>query len=235
MPVAVAGNVGTALTLARRHARPGRRPWSARSSSFQLEDTVEFAPEGAVLLNLAPDHLDRHGTFEAYRAAKLRVFAHQGNDDVAVAPLGLGVEDLGGCARRVCFGDGPQAELSDRAGQLWWDDEPLIAVEEIACAGAQPPQRDGGGRGLPGARRSSPTPCAPALRTFAGVEHRLEEVATIDGVALRQRLQGHQRRLDARRARELRRAGPPDPRRRGKGQDFAPLRAPWPSAAPAST
>ena len=68
-----------------------------------------FAPEGAVLLNLQPDHLDRHGTFEDYRAAKLRVFANQGNDDVAVAPVGLGVEDLGGCARRVCFGAGRPA------------------------------------------------------------------------------------------------------------------------------
>ena len=57
-----------------------------------------------MLLNVAPDHLDRHGTFDAYLAAKLQVFARQGNDDVAVAPVGLGVEDLGGCARRVCFG-----------------------------------------------------------------------------------------------------------------------------------
>ncbi len=73
-------------------------------SSFQLEDTVAFAPEVAVLTNLEPDHLDRHGTFDAYVAAKLKVFTNQGNDDVAVAPEGLGVEDLGGCARRVCFG-----------------------------------------------------------------------------------------------------------------------------------
>ena len=94
-PVAVAGNVGTALS-----SLVGRLPQDAtvvcEVSSFQLEDAVEFAPEGAVLLNLAPDHLDRHGTFEAYSTAKLRVFAHQGNDDVAVAPLGLGIEDLGG-------------------------------------------------------------------------------------------------------------------------------------------
>ena len=54
-----------------------------------------------MLLNLTADHLDRHGTLEAYRDAKLQVFARQGNDDVAVAPLGLGIEDLGGCARRV--------------------------------------------------------------------------------------------------------------------------------------
>src|SRR3712207_7704971 len=46
-------------------------------SSFQLEDSEAFAPECAVLLNLAEDHLDRHGTFEDYRAAKMRIFERQ--------------------------------------------------------------------------------------------------------------------------------------------------------------
>ena len=54
------------------------------ASSFQLEDTDYFSPECAVFINLAPDHLDRHGTLESYLAAKLRIFANQGNDDVAV-------------------------------------------------------------------------------------------------------------------------------------------------------
>jgi UDP-N-acetylmuramoylalanine--D-glutamate ligase len=179
--VAVAGNVGTALS-----SFVGRLPEAAtvvcEVSSFQLEDAVEFAPEGAVLLNLAPDHLDRHGTFEAYSAAKLRVFAHQGNDDVAVAPLGLGVEDLGGCARRVCFGDGPQAELSDRAGQLWWADEPLIGVDELALRGLHNRRNAMAAAAVCLARGIEADAVRSALRTFAGVEHRLEEVATIDGV-----------------------------------------------------
>jgi UDP-N-acetylmuramoylalanine--D-glutamate ligase len=151
-------------------------------SSFQLEDTLEFAPEGAVLLNLQPDHLDRHGTFEAYRAAKLKVFANQGNDDVAVAPVGLGVEDLGGCARRVCFGDGPQAELSDRAGQLWWAEEPLLDVEEIGLRGLHNRRNAMAAAAICLARGIEPDAVRSALRTFAGVEHRLEEVASIDGV-----------------------------------------------------
>jgi UDP-N-acetylmuramoylalanine--D-glutamate ligase len=179
--VAVAGNVGTALS-----SFVGRLPEAAtvvcEVSSFQLEDAVEFAPEGAVLLNLAPDHLDRHGTFEAYSAAKLRVFAHQGNDDVAVAPLGLGVEDLGGCARRVCFGDGPQAELSDRAGQLWWADEPLIGDDELALRGLHNRRNAMAAAAICLARGIEADAVRSALRTFAGVEHRLEEVATIDGV-----------------------------------------------------
>ena len=56
------------------------------ASSFQLEDTVAFAPECAVLLNLEPDHIDRHGTFEAYRDAKMRIFANQGPGDLAIQP-----------------------------------------------------------------------------------------------------------------------------------------------------
>ena len=180
-PVAVAGNVGTALSSLVGRLAPDATV-VCEVSSFQLEDAVEFAPEGAVLLNLAPDHLDRHGTFEAYSAAKLRVFAHQGNDDVAVAPLGLGIEDLGGCARRVCFGDGPQAELSDRAGQLWWDDEPLMAVEEIGLRGLHNRRNAMAAAAICLARGIEADAVRSALRSFAGVEHRLEEVDTIDGV-----------------------------------------------------
>jgi UDP-N-acetylmuramoylalanine--D-glutamate ligase len=180
-PVAVAGNVGTALSSL-VGALPEAATVVCEVSSFQLEDAVEFAPEGAVLLNLAPDHIDRHGTFEAYTAAKLRVFAHQGNDDVAVAPLGLGVEDLGGCARRVCFGDGPQAELSDRAGQLWWAEEPLLDVEEIGLRGLHNRRNAMAAAAICLARGIEPDAVRSALRTFAGVEHRLEEVASIDGV-----------------------------------------------------
>jgi UDP-N-acetylmuramoylalanine--D-glutamate ligase len=181
LPVAVAGNVGTALSSLVGHV-PDAATVVCEVSSFQLEDAVEFAPEGAVLLNLAPDHLDRHGTFEAYTRAKLRVFAHQGNDDVAVAPLGLGVEDLGGCARRVCFGDGPQAELSDRAGHLWWADEPLLAVEELPLRGLHNRRNAMAAAAICLARGIEPDAVRAGLRTFAGVEHRLEDVATIEGV-----------------------------------------------------
>jgi UDP-N-acetylmuramoylalanine--D-glutamate ligase len=181
LPVAVAGNVGTALS-SQVGAIADAATVVCEVSSFQLEDTVEFAPEGAVLLNLAPDHLDRHGTFAAYTAAKLRVFANQGNDDVAVAPLGLGIEDLGGCARRVCFGDGPQAELSDRAGQLWWDDEPLLGVDELALRGLHNRRNAMAAAAICLARGIDPDAVRAGLRTFAGVEHRLEDVATIDGV-----------------------------------------------------
>ena len=80
---AVAGNVGTPLSSLVGQLAPDAVV-VCEASSFQLEDTVAFAPECAVLLNLEPDHIDRHGTFEAYREAKMRVFANQGPDDVAI-------------------------------------------------------------------------------------------------------------------------------------------------------
>jgi UDP-N-acetylmuramoylalanine--D-glutamate ligase len=177
--VEVAGNVGSALTGSVGRLAAGT-VIVCEASSFQLEDAVEFAPEGAVLLNVQPDHLDRHGTFEDYVGAKLRVFARQGNDDVAVAPAGFDVEDLGGCARRVPFG--PGGELDDRAGWLWWDEQPLVAHEEIRLRGAHNRDNAAAAAAIALARGVSIDAVRAGLRSFAGVEHRLEEVATVAGV-----------------------------------------------------
>jgi UDP-N-acetylmuramoylalanine--D-glutamate ligase len=225
LPVTVAGNVGTALSTYVDALAP-EAVVVCEVSSFQLEDTLEFAPEGAVLLNVAPDHLDRHGTFEAYRAAKLRVFANQGNDDVAVAPAGLGVEDLGGCARRVCFGTGAGAEMSERAGQLWWADEPLLASAEIRLCGAHNRLNAMAAAAVCLARGVDPDAVRDGLRTFAGVEHRLEEVATLDGV-----LYVNDSKATNVDSTLVALASFDRPVHvilggRGKGQDFAPLRAP---------
>src|SRR5215208_4104215 len=122
----VVGNVGTALSTLAGTGLPAATTIVLEASSFQLEDSERFAPDAGVLLNLAEDHLDRHGTFEAYRAAKLEVFARQPPGTVAVAPEELAADELGGRARRVCFGAGPGARFADRAGQLWWDEQPLL-------------------------------------------------------------------------------------------------------------
>jgi UDP-N-acetylmuramoylalanine--D-glutamate ligase len=179
LPVAVAGNVGTAVSGLVGELGE-RATVVCEASSFQLEDTLAFAPEGAVLLNVESDHLDRHGTLDDYLAAKLQAFARQRNDDVAVYPLGLDVEDLGGCARRVPFGAG--GELDDRAGHLWWDDEPLIAHEEIRLRGAHNRANAAAAAAIALARGIDRDAVRAGLRTFAGVEHRLEEVARLDGV-----------------------------------------------------
>jgi UDP-N-acetylmuramoylalanine--D-glutamate ligase len=182
VPVAVAGNVGRPLS-----DLVGEIDTAAtivcETSSFQLEDTELFSPEAAVLLNLAPDHLDRHGTYELYVAAKLRVFANQGNDDVAVLPDDLGIPDGGGCARRVPFGTSPEAELADRAGYLWWETRPLLRHDQISLPGEHNRQNAMATAAACLARGIEPDVVAHALSTFKGVAHRLELVAVQDGVA----------------------------------------------------
>jgi len=181
LPVAVAGNVGAAVSGLVGKVEKGTTV-VCEVSSFQLEDTKAFAPEAAVLLNITPDHLDRHGTFAAYRDAKLEIFARQGNDDVAVAPLGIGIEDLGGCARRVCFGEGPGASLSLRAGELWWEEQALLRVDELRLLGAHNVQNAMAAAAVCLARGVEADAVRAGLRSFSGVRHRLEEVASRDGV-----------------------------------------------------
>src|SRR6202011_1418429 len=181
LAVAVAGNVG-APASGLVGALAGTATVVCEASSFQLEDTLAFAPEAAVLLNLSPDHLDRHGSMDAYRAAQLQAFARQANDDVAVAPLGLGIEDLGGCARRVCFGSGPGAALSEHAGSLWWEEQPLLTVGELRLRGSHNVRNAMAAAAVTLVRGVEIDAVRGGLRTFAGVAHRLEDVASAHGV-----------------------------------------------------
>ena len=137
-----------------------------------------------MLLNLAEDHLDRHGTLRGLPSPpSSQAFARQGNDDVAVVPVRPRVEDLGGCARRVCFGDGREAELADRAGQLWWGEEPLLRIDEIRLRGPHNrAERDGRRRGGAGARGRPDAVARRRCATSPASPHRLEEVAERDGV-----------------------------------------------------
>ena len=182
LPVAVAGNVGAAVSGLVGKIDEGVTI-VCEASSFQLEDTLAFAPEAAVLLNIAPDHLDRHGTLDAYLQAKLAVFARQGDDDIAVAPRTLsegghpGVGDLGGCGRPVLFGTGPGAALSQQAGQLWWEERPLLAVSELRLRGPHNVENAMAAAAVCLARGVDPDAVRAGLRSFAGVAHRLEEVA----------------------------------------------------------
>jgi UDP-N-acetylmuramoylalanine--D-glutamate ligase len=178
LPVAVAGNVGTPLTALAGSLEDGVTV-VCEASSFQLEDTESFAPDAAVLLNITEDHLDRHGSIEAYRAAKLQAFARQPADAIAVAPTQL-VGDLGGAARRVAFG--PGGDAAERDGRLWWRDEPLLAVDEIRLRGAHNRENAMAAAAVCLARGVPVSAVREGLAGFAGVAHRLEEVATIGGV-----------------------------------------------------
>jgi UDP-N-acetylmuramoylalanine--D-glutamate ligase len=197
VPVTVAGNVGTPLTSLigadpapptlgspDRPAEAGLAPQTVvvcEASSFQLEDTELFAPEAAVLLNLAEDHLDRHGTFEAYRDAKLQAFARQGPDDLAVLPSALDVA-RGGSARLVRFGHAADADLHTSDGRLLWRGEPLMDASEIRLRGAHNLENAMAAAAVTLARGLEPEAVRAGLASFAGVPHRLEEVATVNGV-----------------------------------------------------
>ena len=178
LPVAVAGNVGTPLA-----ALPGTLGTGAvvvcEASSFQLEDTEAFAPDAAVLLNLAEDHLDRHHTVEAYRAAKLEAFARQPEGAVAVAPVALAAA-LGGRAARVTFG--PGGDLHERDGRLWWREQALMAADDIRLRGRHNRENAMAAAAVCLARGVPVDAVRAGLASFGGVAHRLEEVATRHGV-----------------------------------------------------
>ncbi len=188
MPVAVAGNVGTPLASLAGELDP-ETTVVCECSSFQLEDSKAFAPEVAVLLNFSPDHLDRHGTLDAYLDAKLRIFASQPAGATAIwdadEPVLVGAEipgsadrlrygvecASGDCAVRLADGairdaDGVLIERGDLALAGEHNVRNAMAVTAAALAAGVP--RDAVARGLAG---------------FAGVAHRLEPVAEIDGVA----------------------------------------------------
>jgi UDP-N-acetylmuramoylalanine--D-glutamate ligase len=163
LTVAVAGNVGTPLASLVGALGPDATV-VCEVSSFQAEDSIEFAPDTGLLLNLSEDHLDRHGSFEAYRDAKLRMFARQRPEQVAVAPPGF---ELPGEARRISFGDPGELPLPAREIRLRGPHnlENAMGASAAALAGGVPADAVAG-----------------ALRTFAGVPHRLEEVAEAGGV-----------------------------------------------------
>jgi UDP-N-acetylmuramoylalanine--D-glutamate ligase len=185
-PVAVAGNVGTPLSSL-AGAIDVDATVICEASSFQLEDTTAFAPECAVFLNLAPDHLDRHADLDAYLAAKLRIFVNQDNDDVAVYNAddpALAGTDLGGCARRVAFcrGAAPECEVALAEGTIFHDGEPLLATEELGLFGEHNVSNALAAASAALAMGLDPDAVSEGLRSFAGVPHRLELVAEIEGV-----------------------------------------------------
>jgi UDP-N-acetylmuramoylalanine--D-glutamate ligase len=185
-PVAVAGNVGAPVAGLVGEIEPDATV-VCEASSFQLEDTSLFSPEGAVFLNLAPDHLDRHGDLPAYLDAKLRIFANQGNDDVAVwngdDPELAGV-DLGGCARRIefCRGASPDCEVAAAQGTIFYDGEPLIETVELGIPGEHNVENAMAAAAAALAFGIDRDTVVEGLRSFGGVPHRLEPVAEIGGV-----------------------------------------------------
>jgi UDP-N-acetylmuramoylalanine--D-glutamate ligase len=182
-PAVACGNQGLPLASVVDSVDPAA--WLVvECSSFQLEDVVRFHPRAAVVLNLTPDHLDRHASMDEYRAAKLRIFAAMTADDVAIAPEGWTIP---GAARHRTIREGARRDAADIAwsqGGLHVDRLGLVAPwEAIPLRGRHNRENVMAAAALVAHAAGLSAPeIAAGLASFAGVAHRLEIVGEIDGV-----------------------------------------------------
>jgi UDP-N-acetylmuramoylalanine--D-glutamate ligase len=160
-------------------------------SSFQLERIEEFRPYVSSILNVTPDHLDRHPDLESYMEAKLRILENQTGDDFAV----LNADDEnsfklarhGKCAK-VFFSTRKELEQGAflREGQLFsrWkgEEQKIVDAAEIGIKGPHNLSNAAAACAICAILRVAPQSMQRALRGFAGVEHRLERVAIVSGV-----------------------------------------------------
>jgi UDP-N-acetylmuramoylalanine--D-glutamate ligase len=188
----VGGNIGTPVISMVGESTP--ETWNVLEvSSFQLETIETFHPHIAVILNITPDHLDRHRTLEGYTAAKARIFENQSQQDFAV----LNADDLVGRtlatktkAQVIWFTRKPEARIENSAsvrnGKIVWNrdarEQEIMAVSEIPLKGAHNLENV-----LAAVAAAMLAGCAPgkireAVMQFKAVEHRLEFVAAINGV-----------------------------------------------------
>jgi UDP-N-acetylmuramoylalanine--D-glutamate ligase len=189
----VGGNIGDVLLDDLAKIRPDDRV-VMELSSFQLE-LMTISPAIAAVLNVTPNHLDRHGTMEAYMRAKAQIVLHQRESDIAV----------------LCWDDAGSRELEDAVpGRIVWftmqdiisdgafmagqrlivvgdaseDGDPHILLErpEIPLRGDHNVMNVLAACAITGAAGVSPTVMADVIREFKGVPHRLETVRVLDGV-----------------------------------------------------
>jgi UDP-N-acetylmuramoylalanine--D-glutamate ligase len=200
-PTLVGGNIGTpAISLAER--AQAETVIVLEISSFQLETIQTFRPKVAVVLNVTPDHLDRHRTFEAYADAKARIFENQrsGENQQASDFAVLNADDptcvaMSSRVRAQVFWFSRQKEVPqgawvrdgnivfrDARGEQKTPQREIMQISEIPLKGAHNLENV-----LAAVCAGALMGCAPekirqAVRDFKAVEHRLEFVATIRGV-----------------------------------------------------
>ena len=186
IPCAAAGNIGVPLVEAVASVRPGGAI-AVEISSFQLETIVEFRPRVAVILNLAEDHTDWHGSFEAYARAKGRILMNQRADDVLVANIDDGnVTSLARSARARIVPFSTRGGVSDGmgvvGGTVTWMGRELISASEVPLPGAAGLEDALAAAGAALSYGAEPEAVRRALRSFEPLAHRLETVCKLDGV-----------------------------------------------------
>ncbi len=186
---AAAGNIGTPLI-----ATVGQSSEStitvAELSSFQLELIEAFRPNISILLNLTPDHLDRHKTFSAYAAAKARIFENQIEGDAAIINLDDAASREIVPSRPQVFWFSRKTNVEEgafvRNGKLIFrrnnKEQEILSCDEIPLPGAHNLENVLAATTAARIAGAQPAQIAGAIRSFPGVEHRIEFVAEIHGV-----------------------------------------------------
>jgi UDP-N-acetylmuramoylalanine--D-glutamate ligase len=187
----VGGNIGTpAISLADRTTSETFTVLEV--SSFQLETIQTFRPKIAIILNVTPDHLDRHRTFAAYVDAKARIFENQGTDDFAVLneddPASV---DLKSRVKAPLYWFSRKKEIQQGAfvsdGRILFRDahgqKEIMLVSDIPLKGAHNVENALAGVCIGALAGCSPGQIREAIHNFKAVEHRLEYVATVNEVA----------------------------------------------------
>ncbi|HMM20354.1 MAG TPA: UDP-N-acetylmuramoyl-L-alanine--D-glutamate ligase [Selenomonadales bacterium] len=188
--VVVGGNIGQALSQEVQGVS-AQGVVVAEISSFQLEGIIDFRPRVAAILNLTPDHIDRHRTLDTYREMKERIFANQRAEDYVVLNYDdPAVRAMAGRAPSQAVFFSRREELAagvyvkDGVIRIGWQNQvvDVCPVAELKIPGGHNVENALAACGVAYFAGAGPEAMARVLRSFTGVEHRIEPVETINGV-----------------------------------------------------
>jgi len=187
IPVQLGGNIGTPPASMVATSRAGQ--WNVLElSSFQLETTKTFRAHIGAALNVTPDHLDRHHTFENYAAAKAKLFENQTAQDFAV----LNADDVvtrgyagktNGQVRWFSQSGSVVEGACVAGGRILLDDQPLMLTSEVPLRGAHNVENAMAAAVMARLGGATHEQIRAAVMSFPGVEHRLEFIGSLNGVA----------------------------------------------------
>jgi UDP-N-acetylmuramoylalanine--D-glutamate ligase len=190
IPTFVCGNIGVAFTDIADQV-PSNGVAVVEVSSFQLETVADFRPNTCVILNITPDHLDRHGSMENYKRTKYRITENQGPDDFYIINRDDSVllaDPAPTQATRLQFSikDDASANTFVRDNALWISfkgtETRVIGVDEITIQGPHNLQNAAAAVLLAMTQNVPVAAMAQALKSFPGVEHRLEKAGVVAGI-----------------------------------------------------
>jgi UDP-N-acetylmuramoylalanine--D-glutamate ligase len=192
-PIAMGGNIGQAVLELPRFDSAADGAYVIEMSSFQIDLTPGWQARIALLLNITPDHLDRHGSMDNYAAIKARIFAGQSAGDTAV----IGVDDdycraihaalvkqnTGRSITPVSIREVLPQGVSALDGQLYENGKIVFALDFPALPGAHNGQNIAAAFAAARAAGLDADAIRAGIASFPGLKHRLQRVGSIDGIA----------------------------------------------------